>query len=83
VQGRRSHVEVHHRVRREYQLQGSPPADLRRRKQRADLRQQHSQRRSRPAAFHGLRASRFLFSHPAAATTMAAILTTLAVHAAG
>ena len=35
------------------------------------------------AAFHGLRTTRLLLSHPAAATTMAAIITTLAVHAAG
>lgn len=35
------------------------------------------------AAFHGLRTSRILFSHPAAATTTAAVLTTLAVQAAG
>ncbi len=35
------------------------------------------------AAFHGLRTSRLLLSHPAATTAMAAILTALAVHAAG
>ncbi len=35
------------------------------------------------AAFHGLRPTRLLFSHPAAATTTAAILTALAVHLAG
>ena len=35
------------------------------------------------AAFHGLRTTRLLLSHPAAATTTAAILTALAVHAAG
>src|SRR5712692_10365196 len=35
------------------------------------------------AAFHGLRPTRLLFSHPAAAATMAAILTALAVHVAG
>ena len=34
------------------------------------------------AAFHGLGTSRLLLSRPAATTTMAAILTTLAVHAA-
>jgi zinc transporter ZupT len=35
------------------------------------------------AAFHGLRTSRLLLSSPAAATTMAATVTALAVHAAG
>jgi hypothetical protein len=35
------------------------------------------------AAFHGLRPARLLFSHPAAATTMAAVLTAVAVHVAG
>jgi zinc transporter ZupT len=35
------------------------------------------------AAFHGLRASRLLFSRTAATTTMAAIITALAVHTAG
>jgi zinc transporter ZupT len=35
------------------------------------------------AAFRGLRPARLLLSQPAAATTMAAILTALAVHAAG
>ena len=35
------------------------------------------------AAFHGLGASRLLLARPAATTTMAAILTALAVHAAG
>ena len=35
------------------------------------------------AAFHGLRPSSFLLSRPAAATTTAAILTTVAVHAVG
>lgn len=35
------------------------------------------------AAFHGLRTSRLLLSYPAAATTTAAVLTTLAVHASG
>ena len=35
------------------------------------------------AAFHGLRTSRLLLSKPAATTTMAAILTALAVHAVG
>jgi ZIP family zinc transporter len=35
------------------------------------------------AAFRGLRPARLLLSRPAAATTTAAILTTLAVHAAG
>lgn len=35
------------------------------------------------AAFHGLRTSRLLLSHPAAATTMAAIITALAIHTAG
>jgi hypothetical protein len=35
------------------------------------------------AAFHGLGSSRILFSKPAATTTMAAIVTALAVHAAG
>jgi ZIP family zinc transporter len=35
------------------------------------------------AAFHGLRTSRLLFSHTAATTTMAAIITALAVHTAG
>ena len=35
------------------------------------------------AAFRGLRPARLLLSRPAAATTAAAILTTLAVHAAG
>jgi zinc transporter ZupT len=35
------------------------------------------------AAFHGLRTSRVLLSYPAAATTTAAVLTTLAVQAAG
>lgn len=35
------------------------------------------------AAFHGLRPARLLLSRPAAATTTAAILTTLAVHATG
>jgi ZIP family zinc transporter len=35
------------------------------------------------AAFHGLRTSRLLLSQPAAATTMAAILTALAVQTAG
>ena len=34
-------------------------------------------------AFHGLRTSRLLLSHPAAATTMAAVVTALAVHAVG
>ena len=38
---------------------------------------------SLPAAFHGMRASRLLLSHSAAATTMAAIVTALAVHTAG
>lgn len=33
-------------------------------------------------ALHGLRPSRLLFSHPAAVTAMAAILTVLAVHTA-
>ena len=35
------------------------------------------------AAFHGLRTSRVLLSRPAAATTMAAVVTGLAVHVAG
>jgi zinc transporter ZupT len=35
------------------------------------------------AAFHVKRTSRLLLSHPAAATTMAAIITALAVHTAG
>jgi len=35
------------------------------------------------AAFRGLRPARLLFSRPAATTTMAAIITALAVHAAG
>jgi zinc transporter ZupT len=35
------------------------------------------------AAFHGLRTSRLLLSPTAAATTMAAIITALAVHTAG
>jgi zinc transporter ZupT len=35
------------------------------------------------ATFHGLRTSRLLFSHAAATTTMAAIITALAVHTAG
>jgi zinc transporter ZupT len=35
------------------------------------------------AAFHGLRTSRFLPPHSAAATTMAAVITALAVHAFG
>jgi zinc transporter ZupT len=34
-------------------------------------------------AFHGLHPARLLFSHPAAATTMAAVLTAVAVHVAG
>ncbi len=40
-------------------------------------------RMSLRVAFHGLRTSRLLLSHPAATTTMAAIFTALAVHAAG
>jgi len=35
------------------------------------------------AAFGGLRPARLLFSRPAAATTLAAMITALAVHAAG
>jgi hypothetical protein len=35
------------------------------------------------AAFRGLRPARLLLSRPAAATTMAAMVTALAVHAAG
>lgn len=35
------------------------------------------------AAFHGLRTGRLLLSHPAAATTMAAVVTALAVHTVG
>lgn len=35
------------------------------------------------AAFRGLRPARLLLSRPAAATTMAAIVTALAVHAVG
>jgi hypothetical protein len=34
-------------------------------------------------AFHGLRTSRILLSHPTATMTMMAIVTALAVHAAG